>query len=354
MEDKLKNTSAELTIRDVFISLKQWYNFIFQRIKTIIIILIFGMILGFVYAKISSPKFNANLTFALEEESAMPTSLGGAAGIASKLGLDISSSGGGLFAGSNIIELMKSRLMIEKTLLNQVLVDGNSITLADLYIKSNNLSKKFKSNSKNIFPISLNRNQFNRFQDSVLKIIYSQIIENDLNIYQKDKKVGIVTIDVSSPNQIFSKYFCEILANEASLFYIEIKTKKSRINLEILENQIEKVKSDLNSEIYEAAELSDGVYNLNPAYNKKGTPARFKQIDVQAKSAILVQLLPNLEISKLNLKKQTPLIQILDRPTFPLDIDKISVLQSILMATLLTLVLLLIFYTAKFLVTSNK
>jgi hypothetical protein len=43
-------------------------------------------------------------------------------GLASSFGFDLGGSGGGLFTSSNIIELMRSRLVVEKTLLNPVQV----------------------------------------------------------------------------------------------------------------------------------------------------------------------------------------------------------------------------------------
>ncbi len=351
MQDKLINTKpSEPTIIEIVGAIKNWFNFLLNKFKIICIFLVIGGIFGLIYSQYVEKKYIAELSFALEEESSMSSNLGGAAGIASKLGFDISASGGGLFAGSNIIEIMKSRLILEKTLLKSYLVNNKFITLADLYIESYGLKKNFKNLS---YPSNLSRDSFSTYQDSSLKIIYKEILENNLNIFQKDKKVGIVSVNVKSVDQNFSKLFCESITSEASAYYIEIKTKKAKINLDILENQVSKLKNDLNFDIFQAANLSDGVYNMNPAYNKKGSPVRYKQIDVQTKTAILIQLMPNLELAKLNLKKQTPLIQVLDKPNFPLEVEKVGTIFAILLYAFLALIIVISYYTIIFLISSK-
>ena len=351
MQENLINTKpSEPTIMEIIVAIKNWYIFLLGKLKIVCIFLVIGGLCGLVYSQSVEKKYIAELSFALEEESSMSSNLGGAAGIASKLGFDISSSGGGLFAGSNIIEIMKSRLLIEKALLKRVFINNKYITLADLYLESYGLKKKYKNLS---FPYNLSRDSFSIYQDSALKIFYKQILENNLNIFQKDKKIGIVSVIVSSKNENFSKIFCETISSEASAFYIEIKTKKAKINLDILENQVDKLKKELNFDIFQTADLSDGVYNMNPAYNKKGTPVRYKQIDVQTKTAILVQLMPNLELAKLNLKKQTPLIQVLDKPNFPLEVEKVGTIFAILLYAFLALIIILSYYTIIYLLSSK-
>jgi uncharacterized protein involved in exopolysaccharide biosynthesis len=52
-------------------------------------------------------------------------------------------------------------------------------------------------------------------------------------------------------------------------------------------------------------------------------------VDVQANTAILTQLVANLEISKVSLRKETPLIQVIDRPILPLDKARVSKKKSL-------------------------
>ncbi len=255
-------------------------------------------------------------------------------GLASSFGLDLGGGGGGLFTSSNIIELMKSRLVVEKTLLNPVQVGGKETSLADYYIQINELKDAWskKPALANInFPANADRTKFSLEQDSILQVISTGLTKNNLTILQKDKKVSIISLTVKSENELFSKLFCEQLLKETSDFYIETKSKKARLNVEILQHQADSIRAELNNAITGVAAASDNVYNLNPAFNIKGAPSKKKQIDVQANTAILTNLVVQLELAKITLRKETPLIQLIDRPMLPLTNEKFGKLKSLIL-----------------------
>ena len=145
-----------------------------------------------------------------------------------------------------------------------------------------------------------------------------------LSVSQKDKKVSIIYIDFTSENELFSKLFTESLVKEVSDFYIETKSKRAKINVMILEKQTDSIRAELNAAISGVATASDNTFNLNPALNIKRVPATKKQVDVQANTAILTQLVQNLELAKVSLRKETPLIQEIDKPMLPLEKVKTS------------------------------
>jgi len=143
--------------------------------------------------------------------------------------------------------------------------------------------------------------------------------------------VSIISLTVKTESELFSKLFCEQLLKETSDFYIETKSKKSRLNVDILQHQADSIRAELNGAITGVATASDNVYNLNPAYNVKKTPGTRRQVDVQANTAILTQLVAQLELSKVSLRKETPLVQLIDRPILPLEKDKVGRLKSLVL-----------------------
>jgi uncharacterized protein involved in exopolysaccharide biosynthesis len=298
------------------------------------------------YASFQKPTYLATTTFVLEEDKGG----GGAMSLASSFGFDLGGgSGGGLFTSSNIIELMKSRLVVEKTLLNPVQIAGKQISLADYYIQINQLKESWSQKPRlaNInFPVNADRSKFSLEQDSILQTISAGLTKNNLVIAQKDKKVSIISLTVKTENELFSKLFCEQLLKETSDFYIETKSKKSRLNVDILQHQADSIRAELNGAITGVAEANDNVYNLNPAYNVKKTPSTRRQVDVQANTAILTQLVAQLELSKVSLRKETPLVQLIDRPILPLEKEKLGKKKSILLGGFLAgflIVLYLVF-----------
>ena len=323
----------EISLKELIQKIQEWIAYLKTQWKLIIGIAAIGGIIGFMYASFQKPTYQAITTFVLEEEKG-GGGLGGALGLASSFGLDLGSGGGGLFTSSNIIELMKSRLVVEKTLLNPVQVAGKEISLADYYIQINELKEGWakKPALANInFPIHADRTKFTLVQDSILQTISAGLTKNNLTIAQKDKKVSIISLTVKSENELFSKLFCEQLLKETSDFYIETKSKKSRLNVDILQRQADSIRAELNGAITGVAAASDNVYNLNPAFNVKKTPGTRRQVDVQANTTILTQLVAQLELSKVSLRKETPLVQIIDRPILPLPKEKLGRLKSLVL-----------------------
>ena len=342
--NQIKNSNIdndEISLKELIIKIKDWISFLISRWKSIFIFGIIGGSIGLAIALFEKPTYKAVLTFAMEDDKGGGSALSGAAGLASSFGIDLGGGGGGgAFAASNLAELMKSRLLVEKVLLEPIIINSKITTLAEYYIQINELRKGWdkKPSIKSIkFLPNADRSNFTFQQDSILQQIHKNLIDpKQLSIMQKDKKVTILSIEVTSENEIFSKIFCESIAKETSNFYIETKSKKAKINVNVLQRQTDSVRNALNGAISGFANETDNVYNLNPAFNIKGAPSKKKQIDVQANTAILTNLVVQLELAKITLRKETPLIQIIDRPILPLTKEKFGKLKSIIVGGSLT------------------
>ena len=327
----------EFSFKEIIITFKEWLTFLKSKWKNVFIAVFIGALIGLAIALFEKPTYKAVLTFAMEEDKGSGGGgLSGALGLASSFGIDLGGAGGGgAFAASNLAELMKSRLLVEKVLLEPIVIKGKTITLAEYYIQINELREAWdkKPSLKNIqFLPNAERSNFTLQQDSILQKIHTSLIDKEhLTIMQKDKKVTILSIEVNSENELFSKIFCESIAKETSNFYIETKSKKAKINVNVLQRQTDSVRNALNGAITGVANETDNVYNLNPAFNVKGAPSKKMQIDVQANTAILTNLVVQLELAKITLRKETPLIQLIDRPILPLQKQKFGMLKSIIL-----------------------
>jgi hypothetical protein len=340
----------EISLKEIIFKIKEWGAFLKIKFKIILIAGIIGGLIGFTYAFFEKTKYTALLTFAMEDDKGGGGGgLGGALGLASSFGIDIGGGGGGIFAASNLAELMQSRLIVEKVLLKPIQFNNKTISLAEYYIQINNLRKEWenKQELKNIqFLPGDDLSKFTLQQHAILKNIVNQLIDKEnLKINQKDKKITILTIEVINIDELFAKIFCESLAKETSDFYIETKSKKAKINVDVLQKQVDSIKFALNGAITGVASALDNVYNLNPAFNIRSTPSKKSQIDVQANTGILTNLVVQLEMAKIVLRKETPLIQIIDSPIFPLEKTKVSKLKFLIiggfLASFLTILYLI-------------
>lgn len=320
MENNLPVKSDEISLKELLQKGKEWFNYLLSQWKIILITGIIGAVLGLAYSFIKKPTYTATLSFAVEDEKS-GGGLGSALGLASSFGIDLGGDGGSIFTGSNLTELFKSRSMVEKTLLSPVVVEGKTISLAEMYIQNNGWRKKWNDNPKFTslqFLPNVNRKLYTRAQDSIMGKMYEELSKNGLSVAQKDKKISIISIDVASQNELFSKYFCEALAKQVGEFYVETKSKKAKMNMAILQRQTDSIRGELNSAITGVAVANDNTFNLNPALNVRRAPSARRQVDVQANTAILTELVKQTELAKVTLRKETPLIQIIDRPILPL------------------------------------
>jgi hypothetical protein len=319
MTTKNQERKDEVTLKELLDNIKNWHYYLLSKWKTIILAGIVGGVLGLGYSFTQKPIYTAALTFALENDNSGGS--GGVLSLASQFGLSLGGSGGGIFESSNLNELFKSRTMVEKTLMKPVVYNGATISFAEMYIQINNWREKWNKKPKFAkiqFLPNTKRKYFTRAHDSILGVIYTDLSKNSLTVGQKDKKVDIITMEFISTNEQFSKDFCESLAKQVGQFYVTTKSKKARTNMEILERQTDSIRAELNNAISGVATANDNTFNLNPALNVRRVPSARKQVDVQANTAILTELVKQTELAKVTVRSETPLIQVLDRPILPL------------------------------------
>jgi len=340
--EKINVLNDEITLKELIIKAKKMYSYLLTQWKIIFLAALIGALLGVTYSIIKKPIYTATLSFALEDDKNGAGGLGSALGLASSFGLDLGGSGGGIFTGSNLTELFKSRSIVEKTLLTPVTVNNKTISLAEMYIQNNEWRENWegKPKFKNIqFLPDSNRKDYTRAQDSILGEIYKKLSGGSLMVGQKDKKASIINIDVSSTNELFSKFFCEALARQVGKFYVETKSKKARLNMDILERQVDSIRSELNGAITGVAIANDNTFNLNPALNVRRAPSARRQVDVQANTAILTELVKQTELAKVTVRKDTPLIQVVDRPILPLPKEKFGKAKGLVLGGFLAVFL---------------
>lgn len=334
----------EISLKELIEKGREWFSYLLSQWKVIVLAGMIGAGLGLAYSFSKKPVYTASLSFALEDEKG-GGGLGSALGLASSLGLDLGGGGGSIFTGSNLTELFKSRAMVEQTLLSPVVVDGKTVSLAEMYIQNNGWRSNWNENPKfkaiQFLP-DTKRKYFTRVHDSILGVMYQNLSQSGLVVGQKDKKIAIITIDVSSTNELFSKYFTESLVKEVSDFYVTTKSKKARLNMDILERQTDSIRGALNGAITGVAVANDNTFGLNPAMNVRRAPSARRQVDVQANTAILTELVKQTELAKVTLRKETPLIQVIDQPILPLKKEKFGKVKGVVMGGVLAVFLVVL------------
>jgi hypothetical protein len=343
--EDVNSNSGEISFKDIILKMQGWWAFILSKWVVIIIGALVGAALGLAYSFIKKPLYKAELSFALQDEKS-GGGLSGALGLASQFGIDLGGgSAGGEFSGDNLLQLMRSRTVVEKTLLTPVTIKGKTQTLAEVYIDFNGLRQKWADDPqlKTIYFLpGGDRSKFSVTQDSILGIFNKELIKNNLVVDKIDKKLSIIALQVNSKNELFSKYFAETWAKVVSDFYVQTKTKKGSQNVALMQRQTDSVRQILNSAISGVASSADSNPNANPLLQSLHVSSQKKQIDVQTNVAILNELVKNLEASKMSLLQETPLIQAIDKPILPLEVQKVDKIKATVIGGMATIFLMVV------------
>ncbi|MFN0255855.1 Wzz/FepE/Etk N-terminal domain-containing protein [Pedobacter ureilyticus] len=355
--DTLNNKSApddEISLKELILKIREWWQYLWTKKWIIIAAGLIGGLLGLGYAYIKKPIYTATTTFVLEtgEKSG---GLGNLAGLASMAGVDLGGGGGGIFQGDNILELYKSRTMLEKTLLSPV-DSASQQPLIERYLEISGMRESWEKKPqlqslhfKSGEVLSQIRDeQLRRLKDSVVSKVVEDLNKTALGVAKPDKKLSIIKVNVNSKDEIFAKRFNEELVDNVNEFYIQTKTKKSLDNVNILQHKTDSVRAVMNGAIYSAVAVADATPNANPTRQvQRVAPIQRAQFSAETNKAVLGEMVKNLEMSKMALLKEMPLIQIVDEPVYPLEKQVFGKIKAFIVGSLILALLAIIIVVMK-------
>jgi uncharacterized protein involved in exopolysaccharide biosynthesis len=335
----------QIKVSDLLALVNKVIKYLLSQYKLIGITTTITCLIAIGYWYQQTPTYRASATFIVEEGSSKG---GGLSGIASQFGIDIGSmmggGGSGMFSGENIYEIMKSRLIIEKVLLSKIdsAEGGNGKSMADLYMQISGmqqaLNKKGPEFAKLNFTNITEDSKHTVLQDSVLNILVQRVTGQNLSIEKQNKKTSIVTISVTSSSQLFSKTFVEKLLSQTSELYVDIKTRNLSKNINKIQRKADSLQNSLNN-----------IYDRS--YINLSRPQEATTRDKTVTNTLYGEVIKNLETLKISLINQTPLIQVLDMPRYPLQDQKYRLKNLLLMGFaigfILSSVVAIFLYTEK-------
>lgn len=325
LELQKEEENDDLSLKDILLKVQTYWSFLWKKKWIIIICGLLGGGLGLTYSIFKKTNYTATYVFSIEGDSSMSSSFSSIAGM---FGLGGSSMGA--FSGDNLTELLKSRRLIEKTLLKPIDIPGVNETFFEYYIRVNELRKDCENEKKDdivsicdvSYPLEQERKTFTRAQDSILLYFSKQFVEKDISVSKVDKQLSFVTLSFTSKDELFSQLFTGALLDEVSSFYIETKTALSRRNINAFQLQADSIRKELDKALTSRAYYADE--NVNAARQIMGVQMQKKQTDIQIYGAAYAEMVKNIETLKLDLARDTPIIQIIDNPMLPLESDRVG------------------------------
>ena len=316
----MTNYNNEIQIKDILIKLSNYKAYLFSKKFTIIFVTGFFLVLGTVYALYSDKKYTAKLTFVVEDQQRGGEALGSMTGIASQFGFDIGGSSNTTFSQNNILEFLKSRGVVEAALMQTRKVNKKEDLLIEHYLHINKIKDLWESDI-DLTPVSFH-GILTQNNDSVSGDIWMSIIEDELVVKLQSDEADIINLSYTSVNDEFAKIFVEALIEQMSEMYISHQTAQTNNTLDFLSSRSDSVFMELEIAEEEFAKVKD----INQRIVKASGRLKELQLmrNVEVLNTMYLEIVKNLEISKLTLLNQTPIIQIIDKPILPLEVKENS------------------------------
>lgn len=337
LEDLLQqeeSPESKISFADIKKIVNDYFSYIWDKKWFVLAAGIIGIVIGIVHAYIYKPTYTATYKFSIESKSS------GGSGFSALSMLAGISSSSGTFSGDNLVELFRSRSMVEMALLKPVIIEGDTMNLLEYKILADSLRLKCEEiKAKRVpskthiaticdvtFPYGQNRESFTREQDSIIMAVASEMMKKDIAIEKTDKKLSYANFSVSSKNEKFAKEFSSAMINTVFDFYLKSKRENAQKNIDEFQTRADSIRKELNKSLYAAAHYRD--LNMNPSKNVLGVEQLKYQTDIQINTAAYSEIVKNIEVMKLDMAKSEPLIQEIDVPRYPLENDKKGKLKT--------------------------
>ncbi|HVW97759.1 MAG TPA: hypothetical protein VHA56_17425 [Mucilaginibacter sp.] len=303
--------------------------YIFSFKKAMALVLLVGALLGVLTAWLWTPTYTARLTFVIDDSKSSMG--GGLSALAGEFGFNLDGIGGatGVLAGDNVEALLKSHKLIKATLLTPY---DTTQTLADRYASVYKLNKKWLKYSPDGKIIRFPENDANntRLQDSLLHEMTTLILSGEFGISKTDKKLGFFEVDATMKDEKLAFLFCNRMIKQATDFFISTKTKRLRDNVNRLQHRADSIGNILNHKTYALSAANKTLLDVNPAYTSANANVDIKERDKIVLSTVFSETVKSLESSKTMLAQETPTVQIVDEPEYPLKKNRLKYSIAIL------------------------
>ena len=234
------------------------------------------------------------------------------------------------FSEGNIHELLTSRRVVEEALLSKVNINGNDKLLINYHIEFNEYRDEWAESMPEIKDIifTADRSGFTLAQDSILGLAWKNLTNTNLQIELADES-SIITVICQSKDEQFAKLLVEALVSEVSDYYTHTQTAKARHTLDFIQNRADSVLNELKLAELSYARHKDSNFGVMRAEGLLDE-LRLKR-EVEILNVMYGEIIKNLEISKVTLLNQKPLINVIDSPRFPLEVVRLSMLKGLLL-----------------------
>jgi hypothetical protein len=229
-------------------------------------------------------------------------------------------------ASINIVELANSRRTREAVAMVRIPSMKNKM-VSELLIEENNRHTGFMQNTAIDPP-----------KDSLSKInTASNLLKSAFTA--KINKTGILELYLINSSPELVREVSYIYIDKLSEFYIDLKKKKAQIDFEFAVKKADSLFQVLNQLDKRAIALDESTFFTNEGLKRYNLPKINLAQDKATVQSQYYYAVNNRESAAYRLQKETPIIEILDKPEWPFDSVQKSTFTYIIMGVVLGLII---------------
>ena len=309
--------AEEISVQQIVKELALISNLLFKKWLLISIIGIIGGVLFLVgYKALIKPQFKSVTTLSLADSNrgAFSSYLA----LASQFGIP----GGSKNTEGKLIALLKSKRNVTSALIS-TMPTGEKLINYYLNLEEDPIKFIFRAE---------NKNQLSYSEDSLLNKKIFRALKSNV-ITDHDKESNLITLEVSSHDELFAYHFNNQLINSVIQHFTVQASKKEKDTYDILKLSLDSVVNQLRLKEEELARVKDKGNNI--VRNEGDIQEMRLMRDVRILSLMYSEGLKNLELAKISFLEKKVVIEIIDKPILPLEERKISVLSLLFIGGIL-------------------
>lgn len=328
----------EVTLRDLILKLREYALEAFRYWYIPVIFICLGVAYQFYKYSSLDPVYHARITFSVDEDEG-----GGTTGLSSVLGqFGLGGVRPTRYNLDKILELSKSRRVVQQTLFTKITIDGNNDFVANHILRIYGLNTNDKKSDKNDVSFSFTRDSlpvFNRQENEVLLMLYNFIIgppdkpKEALLTADYNEDTNIMSLSASTKDETLSVELSRRMFESLSSYYVNKAIEKQLRTFNIVTAKRDSLLGVLKSLEYQLANFKD-THRSVPMRTDMITELRLQR-EVAAVSAMYGEVLKNTEIADFALRNKTPFIQVIDAPIPPIEPDQVSLIRKLLIGIII-------------------
>lgn len=334
----------EINIGDLFKKLGEYRK---HALKNWWVILLFAIVICFLvrfYIKWRPEHYISHSDFSVKGVEGTSTS--SLASLASSFGIGIST--GAEFTNEYFLGIIQSRRVIKEALLQKDTIQmKNSPPREDFMV--NFYLEMYprwagKKKIKDFRIIHGDLGALTTYEDSVLSVVYDEIIEKDLTVSFSDD-LGLNQLEFSSLNRGFSQFFAGYLADAASNYYIYSQIDNEVNTVSLIQDRADSIRSMMTAKEDQLARLQDQSAFTIKAEGLLNQGRLLRDIEILSLeySTVYTQL----ELAKFDMRNKTPLVTVVDSPKYSTIKEKEQLITFMIIGFILGAIIGFMFLTIR-------